>query len=338
MSVHYDKVLMSDPRNTLKINVGGFKGSEVKKEDIKMSFYAYNTGSGVPVFNKTMDYEGIAELYNYLNGISIIRDNTLPVTNKFIELDEENRQLINLISKGSAKLLRSILEKIESTKKQELLLSALTNAELNHLGAAIKLAQYANSLRALGQLLELEHAGNIVTTISAHEHLWAYKAGQPEKIFQNWIDSNIWTLGTDYISKHSARKIGINTISDVIMVSTDGFIDLIELKLPSVPIFSYDSSHKCHYPSTALAVVLGQCMHYLKKLDEYKLVLEREHKFKVLRPRIKVIIGRTSDFNEEQCEALRMLNSNLTHVQVISYDYLMSCGNTIMSYYEQEKE
>jgi len=335
MSIKYDKTLISNHQNTLKINSGGFKRGRVTKEDIKMSFYAYNTATGVPVFNKTLDYEDITELYNYLNGISIVRDNNLPITNQFIELDENNRQIIDLISSGDTRLLHKILLRVNSAEKQSLLLDALTNSELNDLNAAIKQRQYANSLAALSSLLEMELNNDIIEAIHTRDDLIEYRAKQPEKIFQNWIEKNIWTLGIDYIQKYSVRKIGINTTSDMIMESTDGFIDLIELKRPNVPIFSYDSSHKCYYPSSDLSLVIGQCMHYLKKLDEYNLILEKENKFKVLRPRIKIIIGRTHEFKDDQCEALRMLNSNLTHIQVISFDHLLTCGQTIMSYYKQ---
>src|SRR5205823_12190851 len=147
---------------------------------------------------------------------------------------------------------------------------------------------------------------NITDSIKIHENLSGYVAGQPEKIFQNWIEKNTWTLGIDYIRKHPARKIGINSESDLIMETTDGFIDLIELKRPKFELFAYDESHKSYYPSKELSKVIGQCMQYLKILDNYKLVLEKEHKFKLLRPRVKIIVGRSDTFIDEQFEALRM--------------------------------
>ena len=70
-------------------------------------------------------------------------------------------------------------------------------------------------------------------------------------------------------------------------------------------------------------------------MDEYKLNLEKEHKVKILRPRIKIIAGRTNKFNDEEFESLRMLNSNLNHIQIISYDYLLSCGKKVISLYEK---
>ena len=93
-------------------------------------------------------------------------------------------------------------------------------------------------------MLELEVTTTITVSIKDHAHLSEYVAGQPEKIFQNWIEKNIWTLGIDYIQKHPARQIGINSESDLIMETTDGFIDLIELKRPKFDMFAFDDSHK----------------------------------------------------------------------------------------------
>ena len=73
-------------------------------------------------------------------------------------------------------------------------------------------------------------------------------------------------------------------------------------------------------------------------MDNYKLQLQNEHKVKVLRPRIKIIIGRTNEYIDEQYEALRMLNCNLNNIQIISYDYLLSCGQHILSNLEKEND
>lgn len=140
----------------------------------------------------------------------------------------------------------------------------------------------------------------------------------------------------EYIKKYDARKIALLSEGDLLMESMDGFLDLIELKRPKLKsgIFNYDDSHKSYYPSTDLSKVIGQCLFYLQRMDDYKLNLEKEHKVKILRPRIKIILGRTNDFNDHQFEALRMLNSDLNHIQIISYDYLLSCGEKIILNYE----
>jgi len=117
------------------------------------------------------------------------------------------------------------------------------------------------------------------------------------------------------------------------MQTTDGFIDIIELKKPNVNILELDKSHKCYYPSSELSKTIGQCAHYLKTFNDYKLVLQKEHQFNVLRPCVKIIIGRSKSFEEKQHEALRMLNSVLNHIEIISYDYLYQCGENVVSYY-----
>ena len=185
----------------------------------------------------------------------------------------------------------------------------------------------------LSKLLQLEEEGNIVKEVAKQSILKSYVAKQPERIFQNWIEKNIkWIFGVEYINRYDFRKISFLSEGDLLMESMDGYLDLIELKRPNAHIFStIDESHKSYYASTDLAKVIGQCLLYLEKLDEFKLNLEKEHKVKILRPRIKIIIGRTKDFNEEQFNALRMLNSNLNHVQIVSYDYLLSCGNKMIA-------
>jgi len=334
MSIQYDKIISSSPKNTLKINITGFQDGVITSDDVKLSLYAYDTSKGSPIFNKTLNFHEVVDIYNYLNSISIIRDNTQASSHKFIELDEQNREIINLISTSDSKFLIKIFEKINNKEKQQLLLHTLSKSQLSSLSASIKQTEHVEALKCLERLLELEMSGDVVKAISKEIGLKGYVAKQPEKIFQKWIEGNLWSLGSEYIKKHPARKIGLNSESDLLMESTDGFIDVIELKRPKALIFAFDESHKSYYPTPDLSKVIGQSLHYLKKLDEYKLVLEKEYKCKVLRPRIKIIIGRTDSFNDEQYEALRMLNGNLSHIEIISYDFLLSCGETITQHYK----
>ncbi|MFH1012509.1 MAG: Shedu anti-phage system protein SduA domain-containing protein [Candidatus Peregrinibacteria bacterium] len=190
-------------------------------------------------------------------------------------------------------------------------------------------------IKNLEQLLVLERSRDIVETIREYDSLKQYIAGQPEKIFQNWIEKNLWIFGVEYVKKYDAKKIALFSEGDLLMESMDGFLDLIELKRPKYEIFQYDSSHKSYYSSPDLSKTIGQCLLYLQKMDEYKSILEKEYKVKILRPRIKIIAGRTNAFNDVQFEALRMLNANLNYIQIISYDYLLSCGRKIISLYEK---
>jgi len=232
------------------------------------------------------------------------------------------------------KLLKTVLDKFTEKDKVEKLFEILSEVELEYLTTAHKHQVYKTELENLNKLLELEDSGNIVEAIKVYDALKPYYAGQPEKIFQNWIEKNYsWIFGVEYLKKYDARKIALFSEGDLLMESLDGFLDLIELKRPKLEydIFKYDANHKSYYPSNDLSKVLGQCLFYLQKLDDFKLILEKEHKVKILRPRIKIIAGRTANFNDEQFNALRMLNSNLNNIEIISYDYLLNCGAKMIS-------
>jgi hypothetical protein len=339
MSIQFQKEIFSDGKTNVYINFSGITADNgTTKDDLKLTIFAIDQSTYKHVFSTTLGFAQIQILYNHLNSISLIRNESDAGECKFIEMTDELSEIWPILNKVDSKLLTSLLNKVSENEKLKLVLEALSEAEIQNLHATIRQTTHRRSLQNLQLLLKLEAESYITDSIIKHEELNSYLAKQPEKIFQNWIEQNIWTLGIDYIKKHPARQIGINSESDLLMETTDGFIDLIELKRPKFDLFAFDESHKSYFPSKELAKVIGQCMQYLKVLDDYKLILEKQYKFKILRPRIKIIVGRSNNFNDEQHEALRMLNATLNHIQIISYDYLYACGQNIISYYDKELE
>lgn len=336
MSVQFHDEIFSNDNVVLNINFSGIKQGVTSTDSLRMSFYAYDKNTGQPKFSEILCFEEIKKLYENLNKISIIKDDSKIVSGKFIETTDELAGMLDGLKNIDLDILKLILDKFSGDEKIKTILESLSEIELKNLSAAHKHKSYQIELNNLEQLLGLEEGGSIVEEIKKHDNLSAYFAGQPEKIFQNWIEKNLWIFGVEYTQKHDARKIALFSEADLLMESMDGFLDLIELKRPKLEydIFKYDASHKSYYLSPDLSKVIGQCLFYLQKMDEQKLVLEKEHKAKILRPRIKIIAGRTNNFNNEQFEALRMLNSNLNHIQIVSYDYLLSCGKKIVSHYD----
>ena len=337
MSIDYQKKLFSSDGIEIFINFTGIDEDDyTSAEQLELTIYAINSNTYETIFSETLSFEKTVELYNHLDSISIIKNNTNDTSKKFIETSEDINEIISLIDSLDSSILKKILEKADEDEKLKIIEGALTYGEIENLHATIKQTTYDCELKNLEKLLELEEETNITESIKEHDDLSDYNAGQPEKIFQNWIEKNTWTLGVEYIGRHPARKIGITSESDLIMESTDGFIDLIELKRPKFDLFSYDNSHDSYFPSRDLSQVIGQCINYLKVLDDYKLILEKKHNFKLLKPRIKIIAGRSTNFDDNKLETLRMLNSNLNHIEIISYDYLHLCGKNIISYYSED--
>ena len=334
MSISYDQEIFSNEKIILKAHFSGIKEGVANASNLTLSFYAYDKKTGETKFSEQLNIEQIRELYNHLNQISLVTDSSKSTSGKFIETTDEVLEILNGLKSIDPEILKLILDKLNEDEKIKTILESLSDIELKHLSAAHKQKYYQAEIDNLEQLLELEEKGNIVEEIVKHENLTSYIAGQPEKIFQNWIEQNLWVFGVEYTKKHDARKIALFSEGDLLMESLDGFLDLIELKRPKYGIFQHDTSHDCYYSTSDLSKVIGQCLFYLQKLDDYKLNLEKEHKVKILCPRIKIIAGRTNNFNSEQFNALRMLNSNLNHIQIISYDYLVSCGKKIIAIYE----
>lgn len=333
MSIAYHKELFNNGKVKLMANFANIKG-DVADENMTLNFYAFNS-EGTPIFTETLDIEDIRNLYNHLSLISIIKDGKTK-SSKFVETSDEINLILERLGSSDLETILQLLEKFESEEKIKGLLESLSDLEITNLHGAFQHKRITQEIENLEKLIELEDNGNITTEIEKHDELKKYKAGQPEKIFQNWIESNLWVFGIDYIKKHDVRKIALFSEGDLLMESVDGYLDLIELKRPNHELFKFDNSHKCFYPHTSLSQVIGQSLFYLQKLQDYKLIIEKEYKVKVIMPRVKIIIGRNNNFKDEEKDCLRMLNSNLNFIQIITYDDLVQFGKLILSSFEKK--
>lgn len=328
MSIPYHNELFNNGKIRLMFNLSGFK-DDIVGEDLKLHFYAIDA-NGNPIFTEELDVEAIRSLYDHLDSISVIKEAS-PTSLKFIEKTEEIDTLLRRLSPENIDAVLSLFEKFKSEEKVHGLLSSLSELEMKNLHGAYHHKLVKEEIQNLENMIDLELNDNIVTSIGSYNELAKYSAGQPEKIFQNWIESNLWIFGVDYIRKYDARKIAFSSEADLLMESVDGYLDLIELKRPKKSILKYDDSHSCYYPHQDLSQVIGQSMYYLQKLEDYKLHIEKEYKVKVIMPRIKIIIGNNDSFGEKQNDCLRMLNTRLNSMQILTYNDLVSFGKLQLS-------
>lgn len=334
MPTSYDLDIVANDNFVLKINFSGIKEGEATVESLSMSIYAYKSDTASPIFSHTLWVEEIRKLYGHLSWISLITDVSKDRSWKFIEANDWVIALIRELESIEPNIIRTIFDKFQEVDRIKNILLVLTDIEAKNLQVAYKYQLYKNELANLRELLRLEKEWDVVRDIVWYPELSAYVAGQPEKIFQNWIEKNLWIFGVEYIEKYDFRRIAFFSDADLLMKSMDWFLDLIELKRPKYDIFKYDNGHDCYHPSVDLSKVLGQCLFYLQKMDEYKLNIESENPTThIVSPRIKIIAWRSETFTPEEHKALRMLNSNLNHIQIITYDYLLQCWEQLLSQY-----
>ena len=332
MSVPYHIELFNNERVKLMANFTNIK-KDTADENIFLSFYAVDS-YGTPIFTEKLNVNEIRKLYSHLNSISVIRD-AKTISSKFIETSEEINLLLEQLKESDLETILSLLEKFRSEEKIKGLLESLSDLEIENLHGAYYHKLIKIEIANLEKLIGLEESDNLAN-IKSDPILNKYYAAQPEKIFQNWIESNLWIFGVDYIKKHDVRKIAFFSEGDLLMESVDGYLDLIELKRPNHILLKLDASHSCYYPHLHLSQVIGQSLFYLQKLEEYKLNIEKEYSIKVIMPRIKIIIGRNNNFDDKKRDCMRMLNSKFNSIQIITYDDLISFGKLLLYNYNHE--
>ncbi len=215
------------------------------------------------------------------------------------------------LSASDRDFIQKVLTSFDTPEKRQLLVLA-KKEDVKNLYAAVKHAKNKKAAEELSGLLD---------------------DSSKESALQHWIKENTWVFGVEYLHFLDARRIGINSESDFIVESLDGYADLIELKKCSFKLFNYDSSHDSYYPTSDLSQVIGQSIKYLKVMEDSRLILKDESGMEVLKPRIKIVIGRSTEMNQKEKESLRLLNDSLHNIEIITYDEVKSRADRLNEHY-----
>ncbi len=233
---------------------------------------------------------------------------------KLSVLDSKEAELIDGTSREDFEFIQKVLMTFNSPDKKSLLVRAKKD-DVNNLYAAVKQAKSKKALLELKNLMKIE----------VHESQ-----------LHDWIKNNPWIFGIEYLRFLDSSKIGIHADSDFIVESLDGYANLIELKKSVFKLFKYDSSHDSYYGSTELSQVLGQAIKYLKVMEESRHLLKDADDIDVLKPRIKIVIGKSSEMGSKEKEALRLLNDTLHNIEIMTYDEILKRAEKLIAYYEKE--
>lgn len=144
--------------------------------------------------------------------------------------------------------------------------------------------------------------------------------GKTEQVWQGFFQNNSWMLGSDVIRILEERGIDEESISDLPVESMDGFLDIIELKLPTVGVFTQEV-----IPTSELTKATMQCMRYIteyeRRMNDAKKL--EELGVSILKPRITLIFGRSSGWSELEKAQFRILNSSYHSITILTYDHIL---------------
>jgi len=153
--------------------------------------------------------------------------------------------------------------------------------------------------------------------------------------WQKWIYKNNWLFGANY--KQLIEKTKINIIGimpDYLFPTLDGFVDVLEIKLPDDEVIIQDSSHAGSWKwSSKTNEAIGQVVNYLGEIDRLRLEIERNVKTKynydvsLLKPRAYILIGNSTTWVNDKKEGLRKMNHALHGIEVLTYKDLLDRGD-----------
>lgn len=169
-----------------------------------------------------------------------------------------------------------------------------------------------------------------------------------ESSWQSWIYDNNWIIGVQYHTPIEKEKVGFKSIPDYLFATLDGFIDILEIKLPNHEVIKKDQSHPGSYAwSPEANRAIGQVVHYLYEMELHQLELQRDinraystrlsREIYIIKPRAFILIGREDEWNERKKEAFRKMNHRLHDIEVITYTDLQQRGERIIELYSKDK-
>lgn len=157
-----------------------------------------------------------------------------------------------------------------------------------------------------------------------------------EQKWQEWLKQNDWVLSSEFVRILDEREVDTANIADYLMQAYDGFLDIVEIKRPegSLKFWTDTQDHGNYVPSSDLTKAITQATKYIYEVErEANSVkfLERVGNVKTIKPRCVLIFGRSNDWNNEQKEAYRILNSSYHNLTIMTYDHVLLRAKRILS-------
>lgn len=152
--------------------------------------------------------------------------------------------------------------------------------------------------------------------------------------WQKWIYKNNWLFGVNYKKPIEKTKINLTGIMpDYLFPTIDGFVDILEIKLPEDDVILDDKSHPGSWKwSPNSNIALGQVVNYLGEIDRLRFEIEKSVKDRygieicLLKPRAFILIGNNHKWESSKKEGLRNMNHALHGIEIITYRDLIERG------------
>lgn len=334
MSIDYSITLQDKHWITLKGNFWGIVDGITTQDSLTLSLFAFDKDWN-PIFSTVFWYWEIIQIFTYFASISIIKDSSSYSSAKFIETND----IIELIRPFpfDRNILKILLTKLSLETKIHEIISTLSEEELSWITTNHLEIQRKRVLEVL--------KNRLVSSTWFSETSW-------DDSWQRWITKNSWLTWANYLEPIEKVKINISWVMpDYLFPTHDGFVDLLEIKLPDDEVIRKDSSHSGSWFWTSeVTKAIGQVINYIWEIDRWRIEIERQIKITyhknitLVRPRVYILIWNDDNWfcdepnddvrkikREEKLEALRKLNGSLHWIEVITYAELLRRWNSFLN-------
>ena len=290
---------------------------EIKKKELRLNAFPFRVGKGVDFDAKerlahwSCENDEIDQLRIFLNNFE---DADTPGDHVVVKNpDESFAQLLDTL--GDQKLdtaqLMGLISALADRAKELRQLPQLGETDnLRMVAAALRVAHRTNALTKLHELIRDESV---------------------EQGFQELLEANWWMLGGQYISMIPRRDWTVEDSLDILLQTADRYFEIIELKRSNASILVQD--HGNSVVSGEVNRAVNQAAHYISEIEADRGNLLRKYKVDLYKLKAKVLIGYLPDDDpdeEAKREALRMYNSHLSRIQVITYDELGRIADNVV--------
>lgn len=314
-------VIKSGPRTYKVASVMQFQNpatGEVRHKELHLNSFPFRVGKGIDFSEKerlarwSCEDSEIEQLRLFLNNfdgattpgehVVMKNDTKSPVPRLLEALGDESLDTDQLLGIVSALADRATdLRRLPQLGESD---------NLRMVAAALRVAHRANALASLHDLIEQQEV---------------------EQKFQKLLEANWWMLGGQYIEMIPRRDWTAEDSLDILLRTADSYFEIIELKRSNVSLFVQDHSNWIVSGDVNRAV--NQAAHYISEIEAARSNLLRKYNVDLYKLRAKVLIGHLPE-DDNHCaakrEALRMYNSHLSRIEVLTYDELYRVADNVV--------
>ena len=159
------------------------------------------------------------------------------------------------------------------------------------------------------------------------------ETNKSESAWRNFLRQNILNIQRGYIKLIPKADLEIAGASypDFLLVTYDGYLDILEIKTPFTALLSYDEDRKTHIWSAEIAAAVARVENYLQSVSDLGDRLRKKVKnccgieLPVIKPRGIIVAGNSVQFEgaKPARNDFERLNEASQNVNVVTYDELL---------------